>query len=105
MTNVNVTEAVRYGLQHIATGKLAQVRASSNDGCSDCCETEYLLTSPGYGSAPEWLVEDVECARKAHHTATDWYNAEYERPNHAYDYKPAEYRVVRVVLVTTVEVV
>ena len=103
---------VRYGLRNKKTQAVLCVHRSSNEGADFCCETQHILHESNrpiedilmncnaYDEL--WLVKDYETAKAARHS-TEWYNAGYDTPSHAYSYKENELEVVKVYIEAKIE--
>ena len=83
---------MKYGLMHVPSGEMVGYRTISN-GNGDCVDIQYILDLSEKDRL--WLVDDPEHAEYVRLHSTEWYNAEYDSPNHSPNCKPEELKVVK----------
>jgi len=77
-----IVKEVKYGLWHKKEKCMLTVSTSSNDGSDFCTDISHSLTT--YGDQV-WYVDDPYIAEYVRNFSTEWYNANYETPNHDFD--------------------
>ena len=80
---------------HVPSGEMVGYRTISN-GNGDCVDIQYILDLSEKDRL--WLVDDPEHAEYVRLHSTEWYNADYETPNHSPSCKSKELKVVKYVV-------
>jgi len=86
-----IVEEVKYGLWHKKEKCMLKVSTTSNDGADFCTDISHSLTT--YGDQV-WYAHDIFAAEYVRNFSTEWYNANYETPNH--NFEPDELAIVKV---------
>jgi hypothetical protein len=86
---------IKYGLREKSSGKLLGCTKESNRG-RDCCGeyTNILYPMDSGREDPVWLTDTLEQALFVQHYTTEWYNADYDTPQHGMDWEPDDLEVV-----------
>lgn len=91
LTELKNVEETKFGLKY--KGKESYVDKSNNDGCSDCVEESYSLTT--YETEEGlWLVGNRDIAEFVIFNSTEWFNAGYSTPMHKF--KPEDLTIYEV---------
>jgi len=71
---------IKYALLHKKSNTLVGFYTTSNSG-EFCTDVEYNLV---YDEENIWVVDSFEKAEYVRNNSTDWYNANYNTPQHSY---------------------
>jgi hypothetical protein len=93
-----MSKETKYALRHKNTGDILGYSVLSNDEADFCVDASYTLH---HTSNKKWYVDEPEHAEYVRRYSTEWYNADYNTPNH--DFRAEELSVVKVVIETEEE--
>jgi len=83
-----------YGIRNIKTKEPLGFSSQSNDNAENCVSITCTLEEKY--SSNVWLITRKQNAINTLNTNTEWYNADYESPQHPSKFDPKEYEVFEV---------